>query len=171
MFTWMRWNNGNTISERRRFGCWVSFPRSFQNLLVKNYRISLQQQAVQAAKAAFSSLNDDNVIFQQCLQSTEPISTIIQGLLAKHGSHTDKRSTRLLENFQKHTLWLQNMSPAIDVAVNASSGIACPVWAPIKYILSVSAVSCLTTELPWPGSTHDLGFSSQRTTLMRWSTF
>ncbi|KAH7363842.1 hypothetical protein BKA65DRAFT_123437 [Rhexocercosporidium sp. MPI-PUGE-AT-0058] len=43
-----------------------------------------------------------------------------------------------LGGFQKYTLWLQNMAPAIDVAVNASSGIACPVWAPIKYILKLS---------------------------------
>ncbi|KAH6698319.1 hypothetical protein BKA61DRAFT_622021 [Leptodontidium sp. MPI-SDFR-AT-0119] len=98
----------------------------------------LQQQAIQAAKAAFSSLSDGNVIFQQYLESTEPISTVVQGLLAKHGSQRDKRCARILENFQKYTLWLQNMAPAIDVAVNTSSGIACPVWAPIKYILKLS---------------------------------
>ncbi|KAG4441335.1 hypothetical protein IFR05_003198 [Cadophora sp. M221] len=98
----------------------------------------LQQQAVQAAKAAFSSLNDGSVLFQQCLESTEPISTVVQGLLAKHGSQRDKKCARILENFQKYTVWLQNMAPAVDVAVNASSGIACPVWAPIKYILKLS---------------------------------
>ncbi len=47
----------------------------------------LQEQAIQLTKAAFSSLSNGDAIFQQCLESSEPIPTIVQELFAKYGAH------------------------------------------------------------------------------------
>lgn len=52
--------------------------------------------------------------------------------------HSKKKSTKLVERFERYTLWIQGMGSIIDVAVQTQAGIACPVWAPIKFILQVS---------------------------------
>ena len=52
--------------------------------------------------------------------------------------HSEKKSTKLVERFERYTLWIQGMGSIIEVAVQTQAGIACPVWAPIKFILQVS---------------------------------
>ena len=58
--------------------------------------------------------------------------------MQKYHLHKKKRFTKLLDGFQKHTLWLQNMGSVVDVVVQTQAGIGCPVWAPIKFVLKVS---------------------------------
>jgi hypothetical protein len=92
---------------------------------------------VQKAKDALLAQTNGSLIFQQCLESNEPIPSLVQTLIKSHEQHAAKRSTRLIDKFQTHTLWLQNMAVAIDVAANVSPGLICPVWAPLRYILKV----------------------------------
>jgi hypothetical protein len=96
-----------------------------------------QKQAVDNAKATFARLPGGEAIFQQCIDSKEPVHEIVESLYKKCGVHKRKKFTRLLTGFQRYTSWMNSIASSIDVAVQASSGIACPVWAPIKFILKV----------------------------------
>ena len=96
----------------------------------------LQKQAIYKAGSAFSQLPHGNQAFQACVKQAKTIPEIVGSLAQQHQSYQRKRFTRLLEKFQRHTLWLQNMSSAVDV-VQLNAGICCPLWAPIKYILLV----------------------------------
>lgn len=109
--------------------------------LTNCHRSSLQHQVVLNAKAAISSLDDGSHIFRECLESTEPLPILVQSLLKTGSKYADSRSTRILGRFQKHSLWLQNMAPAIDVVVNVQAGIAAPIWAPIRYVLKASCTT------------------------------
>jgi hypothetical protein len=114
-------------------------PRSrWLSFIEHTYRsASLQLQSVQKAKDALLAQTNGSLIFQQCLESDEPIPSLVQTLIKSHEQHAAKTSTRLIGKFQTHTLWLQNMAVAIDVAANACPGFICPVWAPLRYILKV----------------------------------
>ncbi|KAF2114076.1 hypothetical protein BDV96DRAFT_647562 [Lophiotrema nucula] len=96
------------------------------------------QDQVDRARAAFQSLPRDNILFQQCLTDQITLESVFAHLQKKSFSHKRKLSTRTLDRFQRCTGWMLNISRSIDVAVNASAGIACPVWAPIKFVLMIS---------------------------------
>ena len=98
---------------------------------------SLQKQAIDKARCAFSQLPHGDQVFQACINQAQTIPEIVESLAQQHQSYKRKWPTILLEKFQRHTLWLQNMSGAVDVVVQANAGIGCPLWAPIKYILLV----------------------------------
>jgi len=97
----------------------------------------LLKQAVDKARAVYSLLSNGDAIFQQCITQDESISDILESVTRNHRSYKEKRSTKFLDAFQKHTLFLQNMSDVIDVVVQTEAGIGCPLWAPIKFILKV----------------------------------
>jgi hypothetical protein len=128
---------------------------------------SLQHQAVQNAKNALLAQTNGSLLFQQCLESHEPIPSLVQTLIASHEQHAVKRTTRLIVKFQTHTIWLQNMAIAIDVAANASPGFICPVWAPLRYILKVYS------PLPAcsPCCSTDFSFRSRKVMSKPWSVF
>jgi hypothetical protein len=96
--------------------------------------IDLLREAVQHAKEAFARLPQGDEIFQRCMAST---SSLIEVVDEAYASQKSKKSARLLEGFHKHTLWLQKLSPTIEVAVQTQAGIACPAWAPVKFVLLV----------------------------------
>ena len=97
----------------------------------------LLKQAVDKARAVYSLLPNGDAIFQQCITQDESISDVLKSATHSHRSYKEKRSTKILDAFQKHTLFLQNMSDVIDVVVQTEAGIGCPLWAPIKFILKV----------------------------------
>jgi len=96
-----------------------------------------QKEAVDNAKAAFARLPGGEALFQQCIDSKEPVHEIVESLHRKCGVHKRKKFTKLLTGFQRYTSWMNSIAGSIDVAVQTSSGIACPVWAPIKFVLKV----------------------------------
>ena len=63
---------------------------------------------------------------------------ILSAIEQKCQSYKKRKSTKFLEKVQKHTAWLQNISEAVDIAVQTQAGIGCPLWAPIKLVLKVS---------------------------------
>jgi hypothetical protein len=65
---------------------------------------------------------------------------VLQSAAERQKRFKKKRLNKIIEGLNRYTLWLQNMSSSIDVAVNVSAGIACPVWAPVKFILVVSNI-------------------------------
>jgi len=83
-------------------------------------------------------------VFQDCVQNQDTIVNVVEAVTLKYTMYKRKRSTRILERFQKYTVWLQNMSSAIDIAVQTQAGIACPVWTPIKFVLRVNTIASLT---------------------------
>lgn len=97
----------------------------------------IQQEAIARAKAAFHKLPHNDELLQQCIANEVSLETVVKRLRDQSVAHERKRSTKLLERFHHYTSWMMNMSRSIDVAVNASAGIACPVWAPIKFVLMV----------------------------------
>lgn len=101
-------------------------------------RSPLQKQAIERAREAFSRLPNGDQIFQQCIANEESLADVVQMLVQGHKLYKRKRTTRLVEGFQKHTLWLQNISSVVDVAVQTQANIMCPAWAPIKFVLKVS---------------------------------
>jgi hypothetical protein len=105
-----------------------------KNLLTPSSR-SLQVQAIGKARAAFSQLPNGDVIFQQCINGQESITDILATVARRHGSYRSRKCTQLLEAFQRHTTWLQNISEVVDVVVQTQSGIGCPLWAPVKFVL------------------------------------
>jgi hypothetical protein len=98
---------------------------------------SIQEEAVARAKAAFHKLPLNDELLQQCIANKVSIETVLKRLRDQSAAHQRKKSTKLLEKFHNHTSWMMNMSRSIDVAVNASAGIACPVWASVKFVLMV----------------------------------
>jgi hypothetical protein len=98
-----------------------------------------QKQAVDNAKAAFARLPGGEALFKQCIDSKEPVHEVLESLYKQCGVHKRKKFTKLLTGFQRYTSWMNSIAGSIDVAVQASSGIACPVWAPIKFVLKVQS--------------------------------
>lgn len=125
----------SSSSTQQRLVAQVTIYDSSQLIVARS---SLQKQAIERAREAFSRLPNGNEIFQKCITNEETIVDVVQTTVQKHQFYKSKRSSRLLERFQKYTLWLQNISAAVDVAVQAQASIACPIWAPIKFVLKVS---------------------------------
>jgi hypothetical protein len=65
------------------------------------------------------------------------MKTVLATLQRKATGHKRKRSTKLLEQFHQYTSWLLKISGSVDVAVNTSAGIACPIWTPMKFLLMI----------------------------------
>ncbi|KAI5789536.1 hypothetical protein FPQ18DRAFT_294087, partial [Pyronema domesticum] len=100
--------------------------------------ISLEKQAIADAQNAFRKLRRENADFEQCIAQKSTLLEVLQSATERQKRFKKKRLNKIIEGFNRYTLWLQNMSSSIDVAVNVSAGIACPVWAPVKFILVVS---------------------------------
>lgn len=94
-------------------------------------------EASDRAKKALARLPQDDTTFKQCLTSQETVHHVLEILLKKGGVYKRKKSTKILESFKRQTAWMMNISGAVDVAVQSFSGIACPIWAPIKFVLKV----------------------------------
>ncbi|KAF2736018.1 hypothetical protein EJ04DRAFT_575651 [Polyplosphaeria fusca] len=95
-------------------------------------------EAVDRANAIFARLPHANILFQRCIRDEITIADVAEKLQRTGSRHKRKRSTQLLDRFRDCTAWMLNISRSIDVAVQASSGIACPVWAPVKLVLLLS---------------------------------
>jgi hypothetical protein len=102
-----------------------------------NSGASLQQQAIANAQSAFARLPRDAEAFRACVNQAQTITDVVQSIERRYHFYKRKRITRLLDKFHKHTLWLENISSAVDVVVQVNAGIACPLWAPIKFVLQV----------------------------------
>ena len=100
-------------------------------------RSTLQREAIANAQSANSRLPHNDSIFQQCVQGKETLAEVLHTVGQQLQTHKRKKSSRFLEKLQKHTVWLQNMSSAVDIVVQTHAGVACPVWAPVKFILKV----------------------------------
>ncbi|KAF1998512.1 hypothetical protein P154DRAFT_564670 [Amniculicola lignicola CBS 123094] len=96
---------------------------------------ALQDEASARAQVAFQKLPHGDALFQQCASGNISIDTVLETLRHKAASSRRKKSARLLDTFHRTTAWMLNIAPSIDVAVNTSAGIACPIWAPIKFVL------------------------------------
>jgi len=107
---------------------------------------TLKQQAIDRAQIGFSLLPRHQKAFQECIDSSQSLVDVVRSAVSAHQEYKSRRSTRILDAFQKHSLWLQNMSSAVDVAVQVQAGIACPVWAPLKFLLQVSGDHFHTAE-------------------------
>jgi len=99
-----------------------------------------QKAAIDRAKAALARLPQEDASFQECIVNQETIHNVLELLCKDSGLYKRKRSTRLLNSFKHHTEWMMNISSAVDIAVQTSAGIACPVWAPIKFVLKVCPI-------------------------------
>ena len=109
------------------------------------HRLSLQQQAIDEAKSAYSRLPHDHATFRQCVEGKETLAEVLSVVEQRWQSHKKRKSNKLLSKLQKYTIWLQNMSAVVDVAVQTQTGFACPLWAPIKFILQASnSLQCET---------------------------
>ncbi|ORY10120.1 hypothetical protein BCR34DRAFT_355975 [Clohesyomyces aquaticus] len=104
------------------------------------------KEAVEDAKAAFAKLPHGSPLFQQCISDQITIDTVLETLKEKASMYRRRKCTNILERFYRYTSWMTNISRSIDVAVNASAGIACPVWAPIKFVLMISQENTSATE-------------------------
>ncbi|KAM0805845.1 hypothetical protein BDR22DRAFT_188133 [Usnea florida] len=109
-------------------------------------QLSLQQQAIDEAKLAYSRLPHDHAIFRQCVEGKQTLAEVLGVVEQRRQSHKKKRSNNLISRLQKYTTWLQNMSAVVDVAVQTQAGFACPLWAPIKFVLQVSNDYSKATE-------------------------
>lgn len=107
----------------------------------------LFREAVDRAKVAVSKLPHNNDLFQQCVGDACSVDTVLATLREKATAHRRKRSTKALEGFYNYTSWLMNMARSMDVAVNSSAGIACPVWASVKFILIVKNLNLVDAAL------------------------
>lgn len=97
-----------------------------------------EKEAGQKAREAYSKLPHDNNLFRQCQNDEISIDSVLATLREKAAAHRRKRSTKVLEGFHNYTSWMLNIAKSVDVAVQTSSGIGCPIWAPIKFVLMVS---------------------------------
>ena len=102
-----------------------------------NSSSALQRQAIDNARSAFAQLPHGDQVFQACVNQARAIPEVVESLAQQHRCCKRKRFTRLLEKFQRHSLWLENMAGVVDVVVQANLGIGCPLWAPVKYVLLV----------------------------------
>ena len=97
----------------------------------------LQQQAIAQARLAFSKFPKEEAVFQACIHQQESLVDVVKNVLQETKAHKKKKSSLLLDKFQEYTLWLQNIGDVVDIAVQTQAGIACPIWAPIKFVLKV----------------------------------
>ncbi len=103
---------------------------------------ALQRRAVENARLAFSRLPGGDATFRWCVGHPNTVADVVKEVTQRYQFYKEKRSTRLLERFQQHTLWLQNISGVVDIAVQTQAGIGCPLWAPIKFVLIVRHCIC-----------------------------
>jgi hypothetical protein len=96
-----------------------------------------QKQAIDKAKAAFAKLPGGDRLFQQCVNDQGTVLEVVEALHKQCAIHKRKKFTRILESFRRYTSWMNSISGSVNVAVQPSLGIACPLWAPIKFILKV----------------------------------
>jgi hypothetical protein len=96
-----------------------------------------QKEAIDNARASYAKLPRGNALFDQCISNHETVHDVLYSLCQQSGAHKRKKSTKVLERFQNCASWMMSISRSIDVAVQTSSGIACPLWAPIKFVLKV----------------------------------
>ena len=99
--------------------------------------LTLQEQAIGRAKAAASHLPGADAIFRQCVDQPATINDLLTILAKRHKLYKGRVSTKLLDKFQSHTAWLQNLTQVVDTVVQVQAGIGCPLWAPIKFVLLV----------------------------------
>ena len=103
----------------------------------RSSRLALQKQAIENAKLTYSRLPHGHAELRSALEGKETLAEVIGIAEQKCRSDRKRKSIKFLNQMQKHTAWLQNMSGVVDVAVQTQAGIACPLWAPIKFILKV----------------------------------
>jgi hypothetical protein len=96
-----------------------------------------QKQAIEKAKAAFAKLPDGDRLFQQCVNDQGTVLEVVEALHNHCAIHKRRKFTRILESFRRYTSWMNSISGSVNFAVQTSSGIACPLWAPIKFVLKV----------------------------------
>ncbi|PMD29123.1 TPR-like protein [Hyaloscypha variabilis F] len=97
-----------------------------------------QKQAIDKAKAAFAKLPGGDRLFQQCVNDQGTVLEVVEALHKQCAIHKRKKFTRILESFRRYTSWMNSISGSVNVAIQPSLGIACPLWAPIKFVLKVS---------------------------------
>lgn len=101
------------------------------------YSLALQKQAIQNARSAFSRLTRKHAVFKQCIFENDSVIEVVKAIEEKYWSHRSSRSTRILQGFRRYTIWLETISDVVDTVVQIQAGIACPLWAPIKFVLKV----------------------------------
>jgi hypothetical protein len=99
--------------------------------------LTLQQHAVEEARLTFAKLPGEDALFQQCVSQDDAVIEMVNGLQRKYKSHRRKKSSLLVERFERYTTWLQNFSGVVDVVAQTEAGIGCPIWAPVKFVLQV----------------------------------
>jgi hypothetical protein len=99
---------------------------------------SLQQQAIEKARSSFAKLPNQDAVFQQCVGSRDGVNGLVEALKARYDSKS-KTQRSLLKKFHQYSAFLRNFSGVIEVAIQVHAGIACPVWALLKFILEVSS--------------------------------
>lgn len=97
--------------------------------------LSLQKQAIEKARLAFSRLPRKDASFRQCIGDSDSLPDVVKSVALRYQAHKDQKFQQLFERFERYTLWLQNISGVVDVAVQTQAGIGCPLWAPMKFVL------------------------------------
>ena len=95
--------------------------------------VSVRQRAIDNAQAAIAKLPID--LSQQC-SNGDTVSELVDILVTKYGSQ--KKRGKLARKFKQYSAWLVNFSNVVDVIVQTQAGIACPIWAPLKFALQLS---------------------------------
>ncbi|KAK5993028.1 Vegetative incompatibility HET-E-1-like protein [Cladobotryum mycophilum] len=98
----------------------------------------LEQEAIGRARSEFAKWNDSNKSFQNFLKQGSNISDLVQYVQNNYNQEKKKASFRLLEQVQPQLDLLQAFSTMVDATVYAQSGIACPMWAPITFVLKIA---------------------------------
>ena len=99
---------------------------------------SLQQKAVERVRSALGNLKDEDALFTQAQNQPDAVSEILKTLKQKYdGQHSKRRTNTIVRKFEQYTQWLQNFSEIVDTLAQTQAGIACPIWAPIKFVLQV----------------------------------
>lgn len=101
--------------------------------------MSPEQIVITEAKSLFLQLSSGGQLFKDCVSQARSVSHLVQYVEGENRKYKRKSSTRLLETFQKNTEGLQSLSSVIELAVQAKADCLCPLWAPVKFILQVSA--------------------------------
>ena len=64
----------------------------------------LQKQAIDDATAAFGNLPRENPVFKQCVCGKERLIDVVDELHKQKRIHSKKKSTKLVERFERYTL-------------------------------------------------------------------
>ena len=93
---------------------------------------SIRQKAADNAKVAFSKLPSE--VSRDCANG-DTITELTKAVSLKCGS---LKKRKLVKRFKQSSAWLVNFSNVVDVIVQTQAGIACPIWAPLKFVLQLS---------------------------------